>query len=87
VQRWFELAPRLGDDLFIKLFTHGASELNTAALLERGLADAFELVKREALQRSAQIHYVSTWQMFRAAEAISEGRDPVAAATSPEDER
>jgi len=26
VRQWFDLAPTMGDDLFLKLYTHGAAE-------------------------------------------------------------
>src|SRR5437588_2614410 len=34
VRRWFTLAPMVGDDLFIKLHTHGTQEKNSKLLLE-----------------------------------------------------
>ena len=34
VRRWVDLAPRIGTDSFIKLFTHGAQDRNSSALLQ-----------------------------------------------------
>ena len=35
VKRWVDLAPRIGTDVFIKLYTHGAQEKNFSVLAER----------------------------------------------------
>src|SRR5580704_4804141 len=40
-RRWVDLAPRIGADSFLKLYTHGAQERNSAALLCDGLESAF----------------------------------------------
>ena len=79
VKRWVELAPRIGTDSFIKLFTHGAQERNSAALLQDVLESAFNMLVDEADRRKCAIHFVSAWQMYLAIEAIGQGRDPVAA--------
>ena len=66
VQRWFELAPRIGNDLFIKLYTHGTQERNSSVLLGGALSDLFTMVKSEAQRRQAQLFFVSAWQMYQA---------------------
>jgi hypothetical protein len=38
VRRWLDFSPRIGGDVFIKLFTHGTQERNSHALLPGGLA-------------------------------------------------
>jgi hypothetical protein len=73
---WFDLAPRIGENAFLKLYTHGAQDANLTALLSTGLPDLFEFAGKEAERRGAQIHFVSAWQMYQAIEAISAGRDP-----------
>jgi len=79
-----ELAPRIGTDSFIKLFTHGAQERNSSALLREVLVSAFNLLVEEADRRGCAIHFVSAWQMYLAIEAIGQRRDPfVAAHTGP----
>jgi len=80
VRRWVELAPRIGTDSFIKLFTHGAQERNSSALLRDVLESAFNMVVEEADRRGCALHFVSAWQMYLAIEAIGHGRDPVVAA-------
>lgn len=76
VRRWVELAPRIGTDTFIKLFTHGAQERNSAALLSGVLESAFNMLVEEAERRRCAVHFVSAWQMYLAIEAIGQGRGP-----------
>jgi hypothetical protein len=80
VRRWVDLSPRIGADSFIKLFTHGAQERNSSALLGGVLESGFNLLVEEAGRRGCSIHFVSAWQMYLAIEAIRRRRDPVAAA-------
>lgn len=75
-RRWFDLAPRLGEHAFLKLYTHGAIESNLASLLSKGLSDLFGITCGEAERRGARIHFVSAWQMYRAIQAIIAGDDP-----------
>jgi hypothetical protein len=79
VRRWVELAPRIGTDSFIKLFTHGAQERNSSALLRDVLESVFNLLVEEADRRGCSIQFVSAWQMYLAIEAIRQRRDPVVA--------
>ena len=46
--------PRLEGDSFIKLYTHGAQERNSSALLGGGLKAAFDLLAAEAARRGSQ---------------------------------
>jgi hypothetical protein len=81
VRRWFDLAPRIGEDLFIKLHTHGAAEWNLTPLLGEGLANLFRWVSEEAERRGTQVHWASAWQMYQAIRAIVDDAEPVAANT------
>jgi hypothetical protein len=76
VKRWVELAPRLGGDLFIKLYTHGAQERNFSVLLHGGLEAAFDLLAAEANRRKCAVYFVSAWRMYLAIEAVRQHRDP-----------
>ena len=78
-KRWVELAPRVGADSFVKLYTHGAEERNSSALLDGALGNAFGLLVAEAERRGCAIYFVSAWQMYLAIDAIRQRRDPVAA--------
>lgn len=77
VRRWFELAPRIQGDVFVKLHTHGAQEANSAMLLGGGLALLFELAAEEANRRGCQLLFVTAWQMYSAIDAIRRYVDPV----------
>ena len=79
VRRWVALSPRIGADSFIKLYTHGAQERNSSALLGGGLKAAFDLLVAEATRRGCAIYFVSAWQMYLAIDAIRQRLDPVAA--------
>jgi len=82
VRRWVELAPRIGADSFVKLFTHGAQEGNSSALLHGVLESAFNMLVEESARRGCAIHFVSAWQTYLAIEAIGQSRDPVLAAST-----
>ena len=74
---WFDLAPTIGDDLFIKLYTHGASERNLGPLLNQGLSDLFRWVAEEADRRGIELHWATAWQMYQAAGALVHARNPL----------
>jgi hypothetical protein len=72
IQRWLDLAPRIGSDIFIKLYTHGAQERNSKALLlEGGLDRLYALLPQECRRRGHELHYVSTWEMRQAVVAAA----------------
>jgi hypothetical protein len=77
VRRWFDLAPSIGDDLFLKLYTHGGQERNLEPLLKDGLGNLFHLLAEEAHRRGIEIHWATAWQMYQAADALIHGRKPV----------
>jgi hypothetical protein len=82
VTRWVDLSPRIGADAFIKLYTHGAQERNSSALLDGGLGMAFDLLVDEADKRKCELYFVSAWQMYLAIDAIRQKFNPVAAILS-----
>jgi hypothetical protein len=69
VRGWFNLAPMIGDDLFLKLHTHGAPERNLEPLLDGGLANLFRWLAEEAGRRKIEMHWATAWQMYQAADA------------------
>lgn len=81
-RRWFDLAPRVGEHSFLKLYTHGAQDSNLKLLLNGGLRDLFPVIEDEAMKQQIKVHYVSAWQMYLAIEAISQNRDPISASCS-----
>jgi hypothetical protein len=66
VRRWFELAPSIGEDIFLKLYTHGAAERNLEPLLNGGLGDLYRWLAEEAERKGIEIHWVTAYGMFRA---------------------
>jgi hypothetical protein len=73
VRRWLELAPRIGSDLFLKLYTHGAKEANyQTLLLDGGLDRLFELLQTECRRLGHQLHYVTTWEMRQAVDRAAQ---------------
>jgi hypothetical protein len=77
VRRWFDLAPSIGEDIFLKLYTHGAQERNLEPLLNGGLASLFHWLAEEAERRGIEIHWATAWQMYRAADALIQNRNSV----------
>jgi hypothetical protein len=76
IRRWFDLAPTIGDDLFLKLHTHGAPERNLEPLLNGGLGNLFRWLTEEAERRGIEIHWATAWQMYQAADALIHGSEP-----------
>jgi hypothetical protein len=77
VRRWFDLAPKIGDDLFLKLFAHGAQERNLESLLNGDLAHLYVWLAEEADRRGIEIHWATAWQMYQAADALIRGGKPL----------
>jgi hypothetical protein len=79
---WTRVAPRIGGDVFIKLFAHGAPEHNAVPMLKTdGLLDrTLRYVERETVRHGASLHFVSAWQMWSAIDALRRRVDPIAAA-------
>jgi hypothetical protein len=75
VKRWLSLAPRLGDDIFLKLFAHGAREDNAGVLLgddsQPGtLAPMFRWISEAAQKHNLELHWASAFDMFQAVDAL-----------------
>jgi hypothetical protein len=66
VCRWFDLAPVIGDDIFLKLHTHGAKEGNLGPLLDGGLSRLFAQLAEETERKGIEIHWVTAYEMYRA---------------------
>ena len=81
VTLWKRVAPRIGEDLFIKLFAHGAPEKNAEPLLaDDGVLDRTLRYLAEDCRRSGtQLFFVSAWHMWMAIDAIRQGLNPVRA--------
>ena len=74
IGRWLQLAPRIGNNVFIKLYTHGAQERNyRALLLDGGLDRLYELLPQECQRLGHELHYVTTWEMRQAVDQAASG--------------
>jgi hypothetical protein len=80
VRLWLRSAPRIGSDVFIKLFAHGAREDNADALLKVDLPVVLQEFARAAKQNGIELYYASAWEIRRAIRAIESGQDPVQSA-------
>lgn len=75
VKRWLDLAPRIGDDIFLKLFAHGAREDNAEVLLGTGskpntLGPMFQWIHEAAQRHNLELHWVSAFDMFKAVDNL-----------------
>jgi len=73
IRLWLDHAPQVGDDAFVKVYTHGAREDNAEALLgsatkESGLANIFRWFHELAAERNIELHWASAYDMFCAVE-------------------
>jgi len=82
VRRWFDLAPTIGEDIFIKLYAHGAAEWNLKPLLNGDLANLFGWLAEEAYLRGIEIHWATAWQMYQAAAARIQDHNSASASTT-----
>ncbi|HUB83608.1 MAG TPA: hypothetical protein VMB03_32640 [Bryobacteraceae bacterium] len=74
VERWLDLAPRIGNDIFVKLFAHGAQEQHSRALLiDGGLDRLFTSLAEGCRRRGHQLRYASAWEMRQAVDAAARG--------------
>ncbi len=86
--RWLDLAPRVGEDIFLKLYTHGAREDNADGLLGTGakaggLTEMFQWLHEVAAARGIEVHWASAFEMYRAAERLIRGAAGVGVAGGP----
>jgi len=73
--RWLDVAPRVGPEQFLKLYSHGAQDGNTRSLLLDGDLDRlFEDLREVCAERGTALRYVTAWEMWQAVEAAREGR-------------
>lgn len=70
VRAWLKLAPRLGDEVFLKLFAHGAQEAHRGAFFAGGLDRLFELLENECRRADCELRFASAWELYLAAERL-----------------
>jgi len=71
--RWLDAAPRIGNAVFVKLFTHGAIEKNAVPLLGGDLAVVLRQVRAACARRQWTLAHTTAWEMFHAIEAARHG--------------
>ena len=75
VDGWLALAPRIGEDIFLKLYGHSAREDNAGALLGTAtqpgsLAPMFRWIAEAAAEQKLELRWASAWQMYQAVRAL-----------------
>jgi hypothetical protein len=83
VRNWFNLAPAIGADLFLKLYAHGGNDQNLQPLLSGGLVNLYRWCAEEAERKGIEIHWVTAWQMYQVADALIHG-SPIRPPQKPE---
>jgi hypothetical protein len=73
IRRWLDVAPQIGSDIFVKLFTHGAQERNIDMLLGGGLEQTYALLSDECRRRGYQLRYATAWEMRQAVDRAATG--------------
>lgn len=69
VERWLELAPRIGNDAFVKLHTHGTQERHSSFLLGGGLESTLDLMTKTCARAGYELWFASAWEMRQAVES------------------
>ncbi len=72
-ERWLDAAPRIGNDVFVKLFTHGAAEKNAVPLLGGDITAVLLHVRAACTRRGWRLAYATAWEMFNAIESARLG--------------
>lgn len=67
---WFDHAPSIGDDLFLRPYSHGAPTRDLVPMPNGGVAKLYCLASKEAKRRDIQVHRTTAWQMYPAANAL-----------------
>ena len=83
VRRWLELAPRIGEDIFLKLYTHGTQERHSKYLLEGGLETTLSLITSECQHSGLDLHFSTAWEMREAVDAAERGDSHLAPQPHP----
>ena len=63
---WLDAAPRIGNDVFVKLFTHGAPEKNSGPLLGGFIDRTLSDIRSACATRGWRLAFVTAWECHRA---------------------
>jgi len=61
-ESWLDAAPRIGNDIFVKLFTHGAAEKNAGPLLGGFLDRTLTDVRTSCSARGWRLRFETAWE-------------------------
>jgi hypothetical protein len=78
VRLWISHAPRIGDDVFIKLYTHGTQERHSKMLFGDGLRGLFQEMASVTRENGQDLYFASAWHIRQAVDALRSGHDPAA---------
>jgi len=73
---WLKVAPRLGDEVFVKLFAHGAQERHSASLLGGDLDRLFTHIRETCAEGGIEFRYVTAWEMRQAVDRVASAAVP-----------
>jgi hypothetical protein len=65
VRAWLDVAPRVGEDVILKLHTHGAPEKNAGPLLGRDLEATLAGVRAECQRRGWGLRFATAWDVYQ----------------------
>jgi hypothetical protein len=74
-ERWLDAAPRIGNDVFVKLFAHGAIERHARPMLGHDIALTLQHMRAACGRRGWRLRYDTAWEMFTAIE-VARGATP-----------
>ncbi len=81
VRLWLDYAPRIGGDVFVKLFAHGAPEKQAKALLGGGLDAALRLMAEQCRAARVELRFSSAWEAARRIRELAEVKQPASRAS------
>ncbi|MDP9054814.1 MAG: hypothetical protein M3N93_11025 [Acidobacteriota bacterium] len=75
---WLMVAPRVGENIYIKLHTHGAQDRNMGPLLEGGLDALFSAMETECAAAGLNLRYGTAREVYESVTACMEPRPATA---------
>lgn len=72
IEDWIHIAPRVGQDAFIKLYAHGTQTRSSGPFFAGGMLDRlFTLLSQVTTQMHCSLRYATAWQMRQAVDAAA----------------
>ncbi|HEY4099463.1 MAG TPA: hypothetical protein VGM20_01145 [Gemmatimonadales bacterium] len=73
---WIDAAPRIGNAIFLKLYTHGAPEKNAGPLLGGFIEETIALLQAQCEARRWELAFATAWETYLAVEQARAGAQP-----------